>query len=188
VHYGFAERPDVSADLGELATAPVLLVASGMKSFLDVNATAEVLETLSIPVLGWRMDTIPLYYVAQGGPPVSARVESASDVAATAWHHWNTLRRRSGIVLGQPPRADVPDVQEFIADGLERARKDGVTGPAVTSYVLGHVHRASGGRTKEATRMLILDNAALAGEIARSYEQFDTRMTAEGLVQHGAGQ
>ena len=75
VHRGFAERPDISADLAELARTPALVVSSGVKSLLDVPATAELLETLGVPVLGYRTDELPLFYSAGGGPPVSARVD-----------------------------------------------------------------------------------------------------------------
>ncbi len=68
VHRGFPAPPDVSADLGELARAQALVVSAGVKSLLDVPATAEVLETLGVPVLGWRTDTMPLFYAAEGGP------------------------------------------------------------------------------------------------------------------------
>ncbi|RHW29136.1 pseudouridine-5'-phosphate glycosidase [Nocardioides immobilis] len=169
VHHGYAERPDISADLGEMATAPILVVASGVKSFLDVSATAEVLETLSIPVLGWRSDSLPLYYVAAGGPPVSARVEEAREAAAIAWHHWSTLKRSGGILLGCPPAADLSEVDEYIADALRAARTEGIAGPAVTPFVLAHVHRRSEGRSVEASKQLILDNSALAAEVALAY-------------------
>ena len=76
MHRGFAERPDVSADLAQLARTPALVVSSGIKSLLDVPATAELLETLGVPVLGYRTAELPLFYSAGGGPPVSARVET----------------------------------------------------------------------------------------------------------------
>ncbi|MGU3438139.1 pseudouridine-5'-phosphate glycosidase [Actinomycetes bacterium M1A6_2h] len=173
VHRGYAVRPDVSADLGELAGAPVLLVTGGVKSFLDVTATAEVLETLSIPVLGFKTNTLPLYFATAGGPPASARVEAATDAAQIAWHHWNTLGRNSGILLGQPPRIELSDVQDVIAKSLQCAEADGIEGPAVTAYVLGEVHRRTGGRTKDATKQLILDTAELAGEIASAYFELE---------------
>src|SRR5213079_3727745 len=88
VHRGFAERPDVSADLAELARTETLVVGSGAKSLLDVPATAEVLETLGVPVLGYRTDELPLFYAAEGGPPVSARVESPEEAARIAQAHW----------------------------------------------------------------------------------------------------
>jgi pseudouridine-5'-phosphate glycosidase len=173
VHRGYAVRPDVSADLGELASAPVLLVTGGVKSFLDVTATAEVLETLSIPVLGFKADTLPLYFAAAGGPPVSARVDTADEAAQIAWHHWNTLGRSSGILMGQPPQKELTDVQDLITESLRCAEADGIEGPAITAYVLGQVHQRSGGRTKEATKQLILDTAELAGETASAYSELD---------------
>src|SRR5690349_23321788 len=79
VHRGYPHPPDVSADLGELARTPALVVSAGIKSLLDVSATLEVLETLGVPVLGYRTDTLPLFYSASGGPYVPARVDSADE-------------------------------------------------------------------------------------------------------------
>ena len=88
VHRGFAERPDVSADLAELARTQALVVSSGVKSLLDVPGTAELLETLGVPALGFRTDTLPRFYSAGDGPPVSARVEEAAEAARIARAHW----------------------------------------------------------------------------------------------------
>ena len=84
VHRGWPDPPDVSADLDALARTQALVVSSGVKSLLDVPATAELLETLGVPVLGWRTDELPLFYTAHGGPPVSARVEAAAEAADIA--------------------------------------------------------------------------------------------------------
>src|SRR5439155_7395277 len=98
VHRGFPSPPDVSADLTELARTQVLVVSAGVKSLLDVPSTAEALETLGIPVLGWRTDELPLFYAARGGPPVSARVETASEAARIARAHWR-LGRLTALLL-----------------------------------------------------------------------------------------
>ncbi len=90
VHRGFPDPPDVSADLAQLARTPALVVSAGVKSLLDVPATAELLESLGVPVLGYRVDTLPLFYAAAGGPPVSARVESAGEAARVADAHWGS--------------------------------------------------------------------------------------------------
>lgn len=169
VHRGFAERPDISADLTELAATPAMLVASGFKSLLDVGATAEVLESLSVPVIGWRTDTVPLYYVGTGGPPVSARAETTADAALIAHHHWETAARPGGLLLGCPPAADLADVEALITEGVERARVDRVVGPEVTPYVLRYVHQHSGGATLEASKRLIVQTAELAAEVAVEY-------------------
>ena len=167
VHRGWTGRPDVSADLGELAHSEVLVVASGVKSLLDVVATSELLETLGIPVLGYRTDTLPLFYAAEGGPPVSARVESAEEAARIARAHW-TLGRRSALVLANPP-ADPIDVEPLIERAVAAAEAEGVTGQRVTPFVLDYLHRESGGRTQAVNERLIADNAGLAAEVAVAF-------------------
>ena len=163
VHRGFAERPDVSADLGELARVQVLVVASGVKSLLDVPATLEVLETLGVPVLGWRTPTLPLFYSGAGGPPVPFTVATASEAAAIAQAHWDL--GRGGLLLAQPP-AESLDVGEIIEAALERAAAEDVRGQAVTPFVLAFVHRETGGESVRVNKRLIVDNAALAAEVA----------------------
>jgi pseudouridine-5'-phosphate glycosidase len=169
VHRGFADSLDVSADLGELARTEALVVCSGAKSILDVAATAEALETLGVPVLGWRTDELPLFYRAAGGPPVSQRVESAEEAAQIAEFHWR-LGRHSGIVLARPPDASL-DVEPLIEEGLEEAGKRGVRGQSVTPFVLSYLHERSGGETIELNKRLVADNAALAAEIAVAYSK-----------------
>ena len=164
VHRGFPDPPDVSADLGELARTPALVVSAGVKSLLDVPATAEVLETLGVPVLGFRVDTLPLFYGAAGGPPVSARVESAEEAARVAAAHWEL--GGAGLLLGRPPDEPLEDVEPLIDSALAAAAAGGVAGQAVTPFVLSYLHRESGGRTQDANRALVAQNARLAGEIA----------------------
>jgi pseudouridine-5'-phosphate glycosidase len=170
VHRGFPAPPDVSADLGELARTEVLVVSSGVKSLLDVPATTEVLETLGVPVLGYRTDELPLFYAARGGPPVSARVETPREAARIARVHWQ-LGRRTALVLANPPADSLDDVEPLIEAALAAARQEGVAGQAVTPYVLDRLHRESGGRTLAANRRLIADNAALAAEVAVAYAE-----------------
>jgi pseudouridylate synthase len=168
VHRGFPDPPDVSADLGELARTEALIVSSGVKSILDVPATAELLETLGVPVLGYRTDDLPLFYTAHGGPPVSARVETAAEAAAVARAHWQ-LGRHTSILVGRPADESLDDVEPLIERALARAGERGVAGQAVTPFVLSYLHRESGGRTLTANRELIADNAGLAAEIAVAY-------------------
>jgi pseudouridine-5'-phosphate glycosidase len=163
VHRGWAEHPDVSADLAELARTPALVVAAGAKSILDVPATAEALETLGVPVLGWRTDETPLFYRAGGGPPVSARVESAAEAAAVAQAHWGL--ERGGLVVARPPDRSL-DVEPLIAEGVREAERRGIRGQSVTPFLLAHLHEASGGETIAANKELVAANAALAAEIA----------------------
>jgi pseudouridine-5'-phosphate glycosidase len=167
VHRGFPAHPDVSADLGELARTEVLVACSGAKSLLDVSATAEALETLGVPVLGWQTDELPLFYRAGGGPPVSARVESAEDAARIARAHWQ-LGRRSALVLARPPDESL-DVEPLIEQALAEAENQRISGQALTPFVLEYLHRESGGRTLALNRQLIADNAGLAAEVAAAY-------------------
>jgi pseudouridylate synthase len=169
VHRGFAETLDVSADLGELARTEALVVSSGAKSILDVAATAEVLETLGVPVLGWRTEEMPLFYKADGGPPVSQRVDSVEEAAEVAQFHWR-LGRHSGIVLARPPDESL-DVEPLIADGVAEAARRGIGGQAVTPFVLSYLHEQSGGQTIELNKQLIAENAGLAAEVALAYSK-----------------
>ena len=164
VHRGFPDPPDISADLGQLARTPALVVSAGVKSLLDVPATAELLESLGVPVLGFRVDTLPLFYAAEGGPPVSARVESAQEAARMAEEHWRL--GGSGLLLGRPPDEPLEEVEPLIDEALTAAASVGVSGQAVTPFVLAHLHRESSGLTQAANKALVAQNARLAGEVA----------------------
>jgi len=164
VHRGFPDPPDVSADLAQLARTRALVVSAGVKSLLDVPATAELLESLGVPVLGFRVDTLPLFYSAMGGPPVSARVESPAEAARVARGHW--ALEGAGLLLGRPPDEPLEDVEPLIEEALRAANDEGVSGQGVTPFILSYLHRESGGRTLRANRDLIAQNSRLAGEIA----------------------
>jgi pseudouridine-5'-phosphate glycosidase len=164
VHRGFPDPPDVSADLAQLARTRALVVSAGVKSLLDVPATSELLESLGVPVLGYRVDTLPLFYAAAGGPPVSARVESAHEASRIAQAHWEL--GGGGLLVGRPPDEPLDDVEPLIERALREANAQGVHGQAVTPFVLGYLHRESGGRTQRANKDLIAQNSRLAGEIA----------------------
>jgi pseudouridylate synthase len=170
VHRGFPDRPDVSADLAQLARTPVVVVSAGVKSLLDVPATAELLESIGVPVLGFRVDTLPLFYAAAGGPPVSGRVESAEEAARVAAAHWRL--GGAGLLLGRPPDEPLEDVEPLVEEALAAAAAGGVSGQAVTPYVLAHLHRESGGRTEAANKALVAQNAHLAGEVAVALSRF----------------
>jgi pseudouridine-5'-phosphate glycosidase len=177
VHRGWPTPPDVSADLQALAAAHVLVVSSGVKSLLDVPATGELLETLGVPVLGYRTDDLPLFYAAHGGPPVSARIETAAEAAAIARTHWEL--DGGGLLVGRPPDASLDDAEPLIERALAEADAQGVRGQAVTPFVLSYLHRESGGRTLAANRDLIVGNARLAGAIA-ACPQLTSPVLAEG--------
>ena len=154
---------DISADLIELSRAPVVVVSSGVKSLLDVPATAELLETLCVPVLGWRTETIPRFYDAGGGPPVSQRVETADDVVSIARKHWELVG--CGVLLANPPPRSI-DVEALIESALDDALDLGTTGQGLTPFVLSELHARSGGETLALNRELAAANAGLAAEVA----------------------
>jgi pseudouridylate synthase len=154
---------DISADLFELSRTPVVVVSSGVKSLLDVEATAELLETLSVPVLGWRTDTMPRFYAASGGPPVSQRVDTADEVVRIARAHWELVG--CGLLVGNPPPRSI-DVEALIDSALDEAVELGTSGQGLTPFVLGRLHEESGGETLELNRELIAANAQLAAELA----------------------
>jgi pseudouridine-5'-phosphate glycosidase len=164
VHRGYPHPPDVSADLGELARTQAMVVSAGIKSLLDVPATMEVLETLGVPVLGFRTETLPLFYSATGGPPVPARVDSPEEAARVARTHWQL--GGGGLVLAQPPPTSLEDVEPLIEQALAEAARTDVHGQAVTPFVLSFLHEQSGGRTLAVNRELIVANAGLASEVA----------------------
>jgi pseudouridylate synthase len=163
VHRDFAARPDVSGDLSELARSPVLVVCSGVKSLLDVGATVELLEALGVPLVGWRTSSLPLFYSAEGGPSLATQVDSAEDAVRLARAHWEL--GGAAVVLTQPPPESY-EAEPLIAEALEEAQRQGVSGSAVTPFVLARLHERSGERTLAVNRELILANARLAGEVA----------------------
>ncbi|MGB2954276.1 MAG: pseudouridine-5'-phosphate glycosidase [Gaiellaceae bacterium] len=173
VHRGFPSLLDISADLGELARAQTLVVSSGVKSLLDVSATAELLETLGVPVLGWRTDELPLFYAAGGGPAVSARVEAAPEAARIAAGHWRL--GGAGLLLVRPPDESLEDLEPLIERALAQARGQGVTGQGVTPFVLSRINEESSGRTVAANRELVAANAALAANVATAAAQLPDR-------------
>jgi pseudouridine-5'-phosphate glycosidase len=166
VHRGFPRPPDVSADVPQLARTRALVVSSGVKSLLDVPATMEVLETLGVPVVGFRTGTLPLFYAAEGGPPVPHRAEDTAEAARLAASHW--ALGGAGILLANPPPESI-DAEGLIETAVSAAVAEGVSGQAVTPFVLSFLHERSDGRTREVNRALVVANARLAAETAVAF-------------------
>jgi pseudouridylate synthase len=167
VHRGFADSLDISGDLVQMARTPAVVVSSGAKSILDVNATAELLETLGVPVLGWQTATLPVFYSAEGGPAVPAEVTTSVEAASIAALHWR-LNPASGLLLARPPAGGL-DIEPIVAEAVRQVRREGVSGQAVTPAVLALVEVLSDGRSVEVNQRLIADNAELAAEVAVAY-------------------
>ena len=169
VHRGARESWDVSADLGALAGTPVLTVCSGVKSILDVPATLELLETLSVPVLGYGTDAFPGFYRRDSGSGVPWRVDDPADVAAV-WRAHRDLGGGAGMVLAQPvPAADELDAalhDRLLAEGLALVAAHGIVGKDITPALLAHFHDASDGASLAANLALVRANAELAAQVA----------------------
>jgi pseudouridylate synthase len=169
VHRDAATSFDVSADLDVLASCPLVVVCSGVKSILDVPATVERLETLSVGVLGYGTDRFPGFYVADGGLPVPWRADSPEAVArvALARHDLGLLQ---ALVVARPVPADSeldPALHErVLAEALSAAAAAGIGGRDLTPYLLAHVHAATGGGSLRANVALVRANAELAGRVA----------------------
>ena len=169
VHRGGEVSLDVSADLGELARSPVAVVCAGAKSVLDLPRTLEVLESLGVPVVGFQTAEFPSFYAVGRGLRLEHRVERPVEVAALLDAQLRLGLSRA-VVVAQPPPADraIPpeEVEEWVAAALAAAARDGITGPAVTPFLLASVARASGGRTLRTNLALLESNARLGARIA----------------------
>ena len=160
---------DESADLPTIAQTPLAIVSAGVKSILDVEATLERLETLGIPVVGYRTDRFPGFYVADSGFGVDWKVDGPEEVAA-AMAAADELGLRSAMLVANPiPAEDELDRgahDAALADGLRAAQAAGVRGKAVTPFLLEHMRAATGGASLEANIAAVRSNAAVAAEIA----------------------
>lgn len=169
VHRGAAETWDESADLGVLATVPVTVVCAGVKSLLDVPATLERLETLSVAVAGYRTDRFPGFYVRDTGLEVPWRLDSPQQVAAVRAHR-AALDLPQALVLAQPV-AEEHEMDRALHDetleaGLAAADRAGVRGKEVTPFLLGWFHEHTGGVSLATNVALVLANARLAAQVA----------------------
>ena len=162
---------DVSADLMQLAQSQLVVVCAGAKAILDMAATLEVLESYGVPVVGYQTDEFPAFYSRSSGLRVSFRVENPGEVAELAQAHWD-LGMRSGVLVAVPPPDEVAmmgeAVERTILTALEEAKKANIHGQAVTPFLLQRVSELTGGRSLEANLGLLVNNARIAGQIARA--------------------
>lgn len=167
VHRGAEITSDISADLDALAHHPVITVCAGAKAFLDLARTLEYLETVGVAVLGWQHDWLPAFYTRSSGLKVPHRVESADEMAAI---FVNRSRTASGMLLCVPiPEADALDadqLDEILAGALAECAASGITGAAITPFVLGQIGEATAGRSVPANLALAENNAIVAAAVA----------------------
>jgi len=172
VHRGVEETLDISADLTELARTRVAVVCAGAKIILDLPRTLEVLETLGVPVVGYRTNHFPAFYVRDSGLALDLRVQSAQEAARLMSMQWD-LGLPAGIVFCNPPlessALDRAKTEALIQAALGAARSEGIQGKALTPYLLSYLATASGGATLNANIDLLVNNACVAAQIAMAY-------------------
>lgn len=168
VHTGYGEHWDVSADLMAFTRYPVAVVTSGVKSILDVVSTREALETLGIPVVGYKTDSFPAFYLPESEARVDARFDDADELAD--FIRFELARTSRGIVVANPiPKEHALNPTQWskwLKQATKDAAKSGATGRDWTPAVLGAVHELSSGATLDANIELVKSNACLAGKIA----------------------
>jgi pseudouridine-5'-phosphate glycosidase len=172
VHRGFEVGMDVSADLGELARTSVCVVSAGAKSILDLPRTLELLETLGVPVLGWRTSELPAFFSKESGLALEHRVESAAEVAAILAAKWE-LGLEGGVLVAVPPPDEVAlpraEIEPIIESSVAEALAAGVTGKALTPHLLSAVRQKTAGRSLATNVALVRNDAAVAAEIAGAF-------------------
>ncbi|WP_262267536.1 pseudouridine-5'-phosphate glycosidase [Microvirga yunnanensis] len=169
VHQGVEDTMDISADLDELARTPVAVVCAGAKAILDLPRTLEYLETRGVPVIGYRTDRFPAFWSRTSPLPVPLRVDSP-DAMADLIRTKEALGLEGGVLVANPvPDADeIPasEMKSFIDAAIAEAKDRGVTGKAVTPFLLSHLFEVTGGRSLATNIALVKNNAALAAQLA----------------------
>lgn len=172
VHRGAEHSMDVSADLTELSLTDVAVVSAGVKSLLDIGRTLEVLETLGVPVVTVGSDDFPSFYSRSSGFRSPLRLDSAEEVARAMRAKWS-LGLAGGIVVANPiPVEDeIPEAEigRLIEQAVAEADQRGITGAAITPFLLGRIVELSGGESLRANIALVKHNAALGAAIAVAY-------------------
>jgi pseudouridine-5'-phosphate glycosidase len=159
---------DVSADLAALAREPVCVVCSGPKAILDLEATAEALESLCVPVVGFRTRTLPAFYTDASPVALEHVVETPAAAARLLRLHWSALGRSEGVLLCVAPPAPLPAarVEAALRGALAEAAARGVAGKALTPFLLAALDRATGGDSRAANVALLERNAGVGGAVA----------------------
>jgi pseudouridylate synthase len=170
VHRGAELTGDVSADLTELAQSPVAVISAGAKAILDLPRTLEMLETLSVPVIGYRCDTFPAFFSRDSGLPIPARADTAAEIADMLRARWR-LSPKGGVLIANPIAVadEIParEIDAVIATAVADAAQRGISGKRVTPFLLARVRELTGGASQRANVALVLNNARLAAQIAR---------------------
>lgn len=174
VHRGAESSMDVSADLTELSLTDVAVVSAGVKSLLDIGRTLEVLETLGVPVVTVGSDDFPSFYSRSSGFRSPLRLDTAAEIAAAMRAKWD-LAIHGGMIVANPILVadEIPEAEISILIGraVAEAEQQGITGAAITPYLLGRIVELSGGDSLRANIALVKNNAAFGAELAVAYAQ-----------------
>ncbi|MEY3715787.1 MAG: hypothetical protein RL155_662 [Actinomycetota bacterium] len=168
VHRGAQDTWDESADLHSLANIPVMVVSAGAKSILDVAATLERLETLSVPIIGYRTNRFPGFYLSDSGFDLEYRADSPEEISSIWRARNNANISRSGMVVANPVVNQMdPDLHaKTLAAGLDAAEREHIKGKTVTPFLLEYFHNHTNGESLRVNIEIIKSNAALAAQIA----------------------
>jgi pseudouridine-5'-phosphate glycosidase len=172
VHRGAQETFDVSADLTELSITGVAVVSAGVKSILDIGLTLETLETLGVPVLGYRTDEFPAFFTRSSGFPAPMRVDSPQEVAAVMGAQWDLgLAGGLAVVNPIPAEDEIPaaEIDGVIAQALGELEERGIHGKDATPFLLGRIVELTGGASLTANIALVRANARLGAQVASAY-------------------
>lgn len=169
VHRGAAESLDISADLTALGDTPLICVCAGAKAILDLPKTLEYLETLGVPVIGYRTDELPAFYSRSSGLALDLRVETPDEAAEVAECHWRMGGRTAVLVcVAVPGELEIPlaEIAAATDEAMARSVALDVRGKAVTPFLLSQMEKLTGGKTLSANRALLVNNAEVAALIA----------------------
>jgi pseudouridine-5'-phosphate glycosidase len=168
VHRGAQESFDESADLGALGKLDIAIVCAGVKSILDVGATLERLESLSIGLVGYKTNAFPGFYLTDSGFTLEHRVESATEIAAIIKARRELKTNSTSLVIANPVKEEMDRTRHdaILASGLAGASAQGISGKDVTPFLLEHFHTASQGESLKVNIEIIKSNSALAADIA----------------------
>jgi pseudouridylate synthase len=167
VHHGAEQTFDISADITELARSPVAVVCSGAKAILDLPRTLELLETAGVPVVGYRTSEFPAFYSRTSGLALEHRVDDPGAAVRIIKAQRDLGFQQAVVFCNPPPQAmEEREVRGLVDEALRSAASNGISGKAVTPYLLDHLARMSHGRTLETNIALLADNARVAARIA----------------------
>ncbi|MFI6638558.1 pseudouridine-5'-phosphate glycosidase [Streptomyces sp. NPDC050504] len=174
VHRGAETSMDVSSDLVQFTRSKVAVVCAGAKNILDLGLTLEYLETQCVPLLSYRSDDFPAFYCESSGFRSPHRIDDPQVVARVVEAHWAT-GANSGVVITTPPRpedaVDSAVAEAALGEALKAAERDGVTGNAITKYLMRAIDRTTGGRTSQANMAVLISTAETGGRLAAAHAE-----------------